>query len=178
MKKKIFAIALLSTLMAPALAENMYGALSLGSAFDNDLAGFGQTSNDMSYNLMLGYKINKNFAAEIGYSSFLSDAGVANTVATTETADGFEAAGIGMLPFNDKLAVFGRLGYANLSAKYSLNGAVGRTEYLSGLVYGAGVQFDINKQIGVRVGYNIYNTQGSRGDSIINNTYASALYNF
>ncbi len=178
MKKKIFAITLLSTLMAPALAENMYGSLSLGSAFDNDLSGFSQTSSDISYNLMLGYKINKNFAAEIGYSSFLSDAGVANTVATTETADGFEAAGIGMLPFNDKLAVFGRLGYANLSAKYILNSAVGRTEYLSGLVYGAGVQFNTNKKIGIRVGYNIYNTQGSRGDSIINNTYVSVLYDF
>ena len=178
MKKKIFAAALLSTLMAPALAENMYGSLSLGSAFDNDLSGFGQTSTGMSYNLMFGYNVNKNFAAEIGYSSFLNNAGVANTVATTETADGFEAAGIGKLPVNDKFAVFGRLGYANISAKYSLNGTVGRTEYLSGLVYGAGVQFDINKKIGVRVGYNIYNTQGSRGDSIINNTYASALYGF
>lgn len=178
MKKNILAATLLSTLMAPALAENMYGSLSLGSAFDNDLAGFSQTSTGMSYNLMFGYKVNKNFSAEIGYSSFLSNAKVANTVATTETADGFEAAGIGQLPVNDKFAVFGRLGYTNISAKYSLNGTVGRTEYLSGLVYGLGVQYDINKKVGARLGYNIYNTQGSRGDSIINNTYASALYSF
>jgi OOP family OmpA-OmpF porin len=174
MKNKLLAVALLSALTAPAFAENMYGSLSLGSASDQDLSGAGQSSTGMSYSLLFGYKVNKNFAAEIGYTSLLSSASVTNTAATTETTNGFEVAGIGSYPINDQFSIFGRLGYASLNASYS----PGTTASLSGFVYGPGVQYDISKEIGVRVGYNIYNTQGSSGDSIVNNAYASALYSF
>jgi OOP family OmpA-OmpF porin len=177
-KIKIFALALLSALTAPVFAENMYASLALGSAFDDDLSGFAQTSTGMSYSLMFGYKINKNFAAEIGYTSLLSTASVANTVATTETANGYEVAGVGTYPINEQISAFGRLGYTSLNQNYVLNTAVGSIESLSGFVYGLGAQYDINKIIGLRVGYNIYNTQGSRGSSIISNTNISALYAF
>lgn len=171
--KKLLVIALLSALTAPAFAENMYGSLSLGNTSDADLTGLGQTASGMSYSLLFGYKVNKNFAAEIGYTSLLSNASITNTT-VTETKNGFEVAGIGSYPINEQFSIYARLGYANLNASYSPGSSATNT----GLVYGPGVQYDINKEIGVRAGYNIYNTLGSSGDSIDNNAYVSALYNF
>lgn len=173
MKKKLLAIALSSVLTAPAFADNLYGSLSLGSASDQDLTGASQTSTGTSYSLLLGYKLNNNFAGEVGYTALLSSANVANTT-STETANGFEVAGIGSYPINDQFSVYGRLGYASLNQSYS----PGTSATLNGFVYGPGIQYDFNKEVGIRVGYNIYNTQSSSGDSIINNAYASALYNF
>lgn len=173
MKKKLLAIALLSALTAPAFADNLYGSLSLGNTNDADLTGLGQIASGMSYSLLFGYKANKNFAAEVGYTSLLNGASVANTN-STETKNGFEVAGIGSYPINDQFSVYGRLGYVSLNASYSPGSSATNT----GLVYGPGVQYDINKEIGVRVGYNIYNTSSSSGDSIDNNAYVSALYNF
>lgn len=174
MKNKILVMALLSSIAAPAFADtNMYGSLSLGSASDQDLSGLSQTANGMSYSLLLGYKVNKNFAAEVGYTSLLSSASVANTT-STETTNGFEVAGIASYPINDNFSVYGRLGYVSLNASYS----PGSSATNNGFVYGPGVQYDFSKDVGARVGYNIYNTQSSSGDSIINNAYASVLYAF
>lgn len=173
MKKKLLAVALLSALTVPAFADDMYGSISVGSASDQDLSGLSQTSTGTSYSLLLGYKVNNNFAGEIGYTSLLSNAGVANTT-STETANGFEVAGVGSYPINEQFSIYGRLGYASLNQSYS----PGTSATLNGFVYGPGVQYDINKDFGIRVGYNIYNTQSSSGDSIINNAYASALFNF
>ena len=183
MKKNLLVIALLSALTAPAFAEDMYASIGLGSSAIPD-DGSGITASGLSYSLLFGYKINKNFAAEVGYTSLLSSAtmnGLSAGATGSVTANGFEIAGIGSYPINDQFSVFYRLGYASMSVTPNVS-APGYTNNTSqtnaGLVYGPGIQYDINKQIGVRVGYNIYNLPGSNGDVIINQPYVSASYGF
>lgn len=174
MKKKFLSFALLSTLTVPAYSSDLYGSLSLGSTSDIDVNTLNLSSSGMSYGVLFGYNVNKNFAAEVGYSSLLSGASVSNTTLTTETIDGFEVAGIGSYPIFAQLSLYARLGYVRLTQTYSQSPSTN----LTGFVYGPGIQYDFNKKLGIRVGYNIYNTGGSGGDVILNNANASAIYNF
>lgn len=174
LRNAIFCIVLLSTLSTPTFAEHMYGSISAGHASEADLAASGQTASGMSYSLLFGFQINENFAYEVAYTSLFSEAGIANT-STKETLRGIEVAGVGSYPLNGQLSIFGRLGYANMDPSYSAGPLV---ENLVGFVYGLGVQYDIDKKIGIRSGYNIYNLTSPSGDSIVGNAYASVLFRF
>jgi len=174
MSLKLLLIVWLSVLAGPALSEHLYGSVSLGNAAESDLSGTGNTASGMSYSVLFGFHINKNFAYEVGYVSLFSNANISN-VTTKETLKGIEVAGVGQYPLNEQFSVFGRLGYANMDPSCSPGPLV---ENLVGFVYGVGAQYDISKQINVRAGYNIYNLSSHTADSIVNNAYASVLYNF
>ena len=174
MNTKILLIALLSVFSSPVFSEHMYGSFSLGTASESDLISAGQTASGMSYSLLFGFHINKNFAYEVGYTSLFSSASVANA-ATKKTLRGIEVAGVGNYPVDEQFSIFARLGYANMDPSYSSGPVV---ENLVGFDYGLGAQYDINQKISVRAGYNIYNFTSHSGDSIVNNTYASVQYNF
>lgn len=174
MRNKFLSFALLSTLAVPAYSSDIYGSLSLGSANDVDTNSLNLSSSDTSYSVLLGYNVNKNFAVEVGYSSLLRGAAVSNTTATTETIDGYEVDGIGRYPISAQFSIYARLGYVSLTQTYSQSPSIS----ITGFVYGPGIQYDFNNKFGVRLGYNIYNTSGSSGDVVLNNTSASAIYNF
>jgi OOP family OmpA-OmpF porin len=170
----ILIFALIFSFSLPASSEHMYGAISIGNTSETDLSGLGQTASGMSYSVLFGFHLNKKFAYELGYSSLLSNATVAN-VTTKKTLRGIEVAGVASYPIDEQYSLFGRLGYANMDPSYS-SGPLVETDV--GFVYGVGAQYELSKQIGIRAGYNIYNFTSRSGDSIENNAYASVQYNF
>lgn len=174
MRIKLLSFALLSTLAAPVYSSDIYASLSLGNASDVDTNSLNLSSTDTSYSAMMGYNVNKNSAVEVGYTSLLNNAAVSNTTSTTETINGFEVAGIGRYPIYAQFSIYARLGYVSLTQTYSLSPSIN----LTGFVYGPGIQYDFKNKFGVRIGYNIYNTSGSSGDVMLNNTSASVIYNF
>lgn len=173
--RKILAASLLLTLSLPAAAEqHLYGALALGSAREADLSGMGQTASGTSAGATFGFHMNKNFAYEVSYISLLSNASIANSTAS-RTIHGAELAGVANCFLGEQFSIYGRLGYANLDQTYSTGVAVSN---LVGFIYGGGVQYDLNSTISLRAGYQIANLTGKSGDTIVNDAYASLLYNF
>lgn len=144
--KKIAITLLLSAFVAvPAVAADMYVGVNVGSA-KIDSPGFDTTT---SFALLGGYTFNENFAAEVAYSNFGSkDIGFG----LTYKSSALSLSGVGSLPLNEQFSVFGKLGIA--STTLELTGFP--SESKSDLTYGFGGQFNVNKQIGIRLGYDVY----------------------
>jgi opacity protein-like surface antigen len=172
--KRLLAITLLLTLSAPAFAGQMYGAFSLGHSSESDLSGAGQTASGPSYSALFGFHIDRNFAYEVGFTSLFSDADISNA-AGKKTIKGLEFAGVASYPLGGRFSAYARIGYSNLDVTNSAGPVVSN---LVGFVYGAGLQYDINEEMGVRTGYKIFNLTSQTGDAIVNNAYVAMLYNF
>lgn len=135
---------------------------------------------DPGYKLFGGYQFNKNFALEAGYFK-LGKFGYTATTLPAGTLDGnIKVQGVnidlvGMFPLADKFSVFGRLGlqYAQSKDEFTSSGVVPvptnpNPSHSSGnYKFGAGVQYDFNPSLGMRVEgerYRIDDAVGNKGD--------------
>jgi OmpA-OmpF porin, OOP family len=141
--KKIAIAVLLSAIVAPAVAADMYVGVNAGSA-KIDSPDFDSSS---SFALLGGYTFNENVAAEIAYSNFGSESGLG----ITSKSSAVSISGVGSFPFNEQFSLFGKLGFASTTLDVA-----GVSDSKSDLTYGFGGQFNVNKQIGIRVGYDVY----------------------
>lgn len=166
--KKLFIFVVLSAISTSAFAD-LYGAFSLGRTNNVDLSDAG-TAIGGSLSLMLGFDVNQYWAAEIGYTSLLTNAGSASANSTQSiTLNGQEIAGIGKWPINEQIYLYGRVGYAFMSSstattKNNTDGSTtngNNTSAPSGFVWGPGVNYKIDDKLDLRAGYNIYMLRGS-----------------
>jgi OmpA-OmpF porin, OOP family len=145
--KKLAAVVLLSTIVAgPAVAAEtpFYAGINIGSA-EIDFPGASSTT---SIALLGGYNFNKNFAAEIAYTDF----GSHDYGGLTLKSSGLSISGVGSFPINDQFSLFAKLGFASTT----LNPSGNPTEDDTDMTYGIGGQFNVNKQVGIRLGYDVY----------------------
>ena len=151
MKKSIFIAALLSAVVAaPAVAENMYAGVNIGSAKIND-SGYDTST---SYALLGGHNFNENVAAEIAYSNF----GKEVRFGVTSKSSALSVSAVGSFVAYDPITLFGKLGFA--STKLDIQNAT--TARKTGLTYGFGAQFNVTDggSAGyIRVGYDVYKVQ-------------------
>ena len=121
-----------------------------------DLSSPGGTCDDKdtAWKLFGGYQLNRNFAAELGYS----DLGKAK--ASDAAGDGVEAkswatelSAIGSFPI-EAFSIFGRLG--GYYGKTDLSGLASGSKSTTNVTYGAGVQYDFTKQVAMRLQYDRY----------------------
>jgi OOP family OmpA-OmpF porin len=112
-------------------------------------AEFGQadfgSDDDTAVKILGGYQVNRNFAAEVGYS-MLYDKGGSEVTA-------LEVVGIGLFPVANQLSIYGKLGFANVDVETPA-GSDDKTE----LTWGLGVQYDVSARLGVRAGWQRYET--------------------
>jgi OOP family OmpA-OmpF porin len=170
MKKIASIVALASvSLVTPFLAHanEYYVKGSIGKSHYKD---FGDGIQDESANggsIGLGYVIDKNWDAEIGYTHF-------GTVKLKET-DGqislktqtIYAAGVGKLPITEAFSVFGKAGLAFNYSKASFK--IDSTELSktnTALLLGAGLSYQFTKEIAAIIDYTYYgkakvNNEGS-----------------
>jgi OmpA-OmpF porin, OOP family len=128
----------------PAVASDMYVGINVGSA-KIDRSGFDNTT---SFALLGGYSFNEYLAAEVAYSDFGSkDYGAINVKSSA-----WSISGVGSYPFNEQFSVFGKLGFASTT----LDGTGFPSETDNDMTWGLGGQFNINKQFGIRLGYDVY----------------------
>lgn len=143
MKKWLIAAFSATTLAlsAGASAQALTGFYA-GAEFGN--ADFG-TDDDTAVKILGGFQITPNIAAEAAYS-MLYDKGGSEVTA-------LEVVGVGSFPLAQQLSVFGKLGFANVDVETPFGSDDGIE-----LTWGLGLQYDVSQRLGVRAGWQRYET--------------------
>jgi OmpA-OmpF porin, OOP family len=152
-------------------AQLLSGGLVTTSISDNN--------RDLGYKIFGGYLINKNFAIEGGYFD-LGEFGFRALTLPTGTLNGnIKLKGlnldlVGILPFTEKFAAFGRVGvnYAQAKDSFSGTGSVSvlnpnPSKYDTNYKFGVGLQYALTESIGLRAEaerYRIDDAVGNKGD--------------
>jgi OOP family OmpA-OmpF porin len=122
------------------------------SDFKDGCQGLGSCDKkDTAWRILGGYQFNRNFAAEFGYH----DLGKASASGGDTKGNAWELVGIGALPLVDQFSVYGKLGAYRGELK-----AAAAKKTNSDFTYGAGVQYDFTKTVGVRGEWQRYNKMG------------------
>lgn len=152
MKKFVAALLLSSVLAAPALAADpgFYGAIDLGrwSMKDSNYADPGV------FAISGGYRFMPQFAVEIGLLGAGESTLVYSGGTTTANQGAVTAAAVGILPLNDRVEFFGKLGLSFITAKVTGTGTyagVYTKETSTNLLLGFGGQVNFNKNLGLRL---------------------------
>jgi OOP family OmpA-OmpF porin len=154
--KKIVAAVLLSAIVAPAFAadQGIYAGITLGSGKPGVTPGAAALSKNSNaiFGGLVGYQYNKNLAAEVQFTGI----GKATDVAgNTVKGDAFSVSAVGFLPLSDSFELYGKLGLASTKTTASA-GATNLGTTRSGVTYGIGAQYNVNQNIGVRLGWDRY----------------------
>lgn len=157
--KKIASIIALATatLATPflAYAEGTYVKASIGRSNYAEDGGGNAHANGAS--LGLGYVIDKNWDAEIGYTNFGSLKGSDSTIQANLKTQTIYAAGIGKLPVTDSLSVFGKAGVAFNHTKVSTIGLpLEFSKTNTALLFGAGLNYQFTKELAATLDYTHY----------------------
>lgn len=152
-----------------AATSGPYAGVGAGvSSLKNDEL-FSDSLENVSKKIFLGYQVNKNFAAEVGYLSFGDVLGV------TELT-GIEASVIGKVPVTPKFSLYGRFGYWNWSASASVANITVLDLEGSDKFLGLGAEFNPAPHHTFRLEANRYDIEDSSGlgadGTTVNLTYA------
>ena len=112
-----------------------YAGLDVGNA---DIG----PDDDTGWKIFGGYQFHRNVAAELGISRLYDKGGA--------KVEALELVAVGILPIADKLSLTGKLGFANVDVTPGED----KTE----LTFGIGAQYDFTRNLGVRAGWQRYNT--------------------
>ena len=137
-----------------------YGGLDVGASH---LSGINTDSldsfdkSDTAFDLNLGYRLNRNFAVEGAYtdlgkfhfsSAALGDGDVKPTALSLSA--------VGILPLQSNVSLYGKAGLAHTETK-----ALGASDTKDGLLAGAGVMYDFNRNIYAKAGWDHYDDVGN-----------------
>ena len=155
----------------PSMAQDSgwYAGVGLGSSKAKGACdgvtgpGISCDDTDMAYKIFGGYQINKNFAAEFGYTDLgKAEASVSGFGSASIKATGFEVVGVGIMPINPQWSVYGKLGFFRWDAKLDDGTGLIGSASASGtdLTYGVGVGWNLSKNVALRAEYQQYNNVG------------------
>ncbi len=160
MQKIVSIIALTSAALATpflAHADDYYVKGSIGQSHYKD---FGVGIPDESANggsIGLGYIIDKNWDAEIGYTHFGTAKLKTTDDPTSVKTQTIYAAGIGKLPITEAFSVFGKAGLAFNYSKASIDGtSIESSKTNTALLLGAGLNYQFTKEIAAIIDYTYY----------------------
>lgn len=124
--------------------QTMQGFYIGGDIGQVDLEG---ADKDTGFRFVGGYNINRTFAAELGYSMLYDKDDVEVTA--------WELVGIAKMPLGTNFSVFGKLGFAMWEAEADVLGLTFKDDGTD-LTFGAGVQYDVSRNLGVRAQWQRY----------------------
>ena len=147
---KKWLVALLSavamTFSAGAMAQGMmsggYVGLDIGQTDVGD-------EDDTGFKIFGGYQFHRNIAAELGYGLLFDKGGVEVT--------SLEAVAVGIFPLANQFSIYGKLGLAMLEAEVEGFGSEDETE----ITWAIGAQYDVTRNLGVRLQWQRYETDDS-----------------
>jgi len=153
--------------------------LGIGKPNINTTNGLDKSSSAVG-GIFLGYKVNKNIGVEAQYTGIGK---VTDRINGTAKADAASLAVIGFLPLNDEFNLYGKLGIAATKTTVSTSLAPMNDATRVGITYGLGGEYNFNKSIGMRLGWDHYNaavdiTGGNKNNANANVISVGALYNF
>ncbi len=160
MKKIVSIIALVfATLTTPLLAhsDDFYIKTSIGRSHYIDLGDHVDNENPNGGSLGLGYIINKNWDAEIGYTHFGTVNSVGISPQKSLKTQTFYAVGIGKLLLTEAFSVFGKAGVAfNDSILSSEGTSMEYSKTITELPLGAGISYHFSKKLAATIDYTYY----------------------
>ena len=143
-------------------------------------SGISCDDTDTAFKILGGYNINRNFAAELGYTD-LGKAKASGLGLTDELkATAWELSAVGSLPIANQFSAFGRLGLYFADAKENTNFAGNFKHTNSDLTYGFGVRYDYSRELGVRGEWQRYSKVGGGdlGKSDVDVISVGVVWNF
>ncbi len=143
----------------PAASHSMdlgdfYAGASLGQSKLRDCGLPGCDDKDTAWRIFGGYQFDRHFSAELGYHDF----GKAGFTGGDIKANAWELVGIAAWPINEQFSIYGKAGGFRGETKDS--GLAGRKETNSDFTYGAGVQYDVTRNVGLRAEWQRYQNLG------------------
>jgi OOP family OmpA-OmpF porin len=108
---------------------------------------------------------------------------VTDKISGTAKGDAASMTAIGFLPLNDTFSLYGKLGVAVTKTTVSSSLAPMNDATRTAPTYGAGAEYHLNKNIGMRLGWDHYaaavNEAGGNKNNLHSNVIsAGAVYNF
>ncbi|HEX5091122.1 MAG TPA: outer membrane beta-barrel protein [Burkholderiales bacterium] len=151
-----------ATLPAAAQQSAFYAGVSAGLTDGSGCSGFAGVGllscddRDTGMKIFGGMNFTRNFAAEIGWVDLgtLDASGAGGTAHVS--VDGFQAAGLGILPLSPDFRAFGKLGLYLWDASASGPGATGGNG--TDFMFGGGVLWSIAPRFELRGEWERYNT--------------------
>lgn len=114
-------------------------------------AGFSCDDKDTAYKIFGGYQINRNFAAEAGYTDLGKVTATSGGTNVEVKATAWDLVGVGAFPLSNQFSIYGKLGFYSGELKVSSNLAAGSgKKTTTDLTYGAGVQYNFSRNLGLR----------------------------
>jgi OmpA-OmpF porin, OOP family len=158
-KKLVAAVALTlgtSVVYAQTLQSGWYGGIDIGrTRTDADIA----DRTDTALGFDLGYRVNRNFALEGAYADLGKFGYNVGGVDGNYRPKALSLSAVGTMPVWDGLSVYGKAGLAHTEVK--LDGPLSASDSSNGLLIGAGVLYDVNRNVYARAGWDRYADVGS-----------------
>lgn len=163
-------VAAAASLPAAALAgDGWYVGGSLGSAeLSEDFDGFGIDTDATALRLVVGWRLNENFAVEAGYQDFgdfeqaIDIPGVPTEVSLT--ANGFTLGVSGALPLSDRFALTGRLGLFFWNGTAEINGVGQASPDDRNLYLGGGAKYALTDALALTGDFSRFDLEDTESD--------------
>jgi len=131
-----------------------YAGLNLGIGKPNINMPNGEDKQSSAVaGVVLGYKFNPYLAVEGQYTGIGK---VTDNVSGSAKGDAASLAVLGILPLNDSFNVYGKLGVAVTKTTVSSNLSPMNDATHTGVTYGLGGEYNVNHNVGVRMGWDHY----------------------
>lgn len=166
-----FATAVALPAAAQSALSSVYVGGDLGQSKYKDACNglTGCDNTDTQWGLFAGYQFNRNFAAELGYH----DLGSVSTSLGDIKGKSWEITGVGSVPITEQFSAYGKLGGYHGTYK-----GTGLDNKNNDLTFGFGVQYDLNRNVGLRGEWQRYDNFGSSGGPNVDVLRVAALWRF
>ena len=137
---------------------------------------------DLAYGAFGGYQFHRYYGVELGFNNLgkvrANNRGPGTASSQNVQAYAWDLSGIAWLPFDQNLSAFARLGGYRATLSTSEPGVAERSN--TGWAYGGGLQWDLNRQYGLRALWQRYRNIGSQvyGKNTYDVLGVSAYYRF
>lgn len=180
------AVPSVSMAQAPMQDRGWYVGGSLGQSEYKDSceaplpAGVSCDEKDTAWKIFGGYQINRNFAAEFGYTNLGETAASGGGVNATIEATAWELVGVASIPFANRFSLYGKLGFYRAETELRSNVAISGNETNTDLTYGFGVRYDFTRNVGIRGEWQRYSDVGgtATGEGHINVLSVGVIWKF
>lgn len=146
-----------ASISSAAFAEDtgVYAGLNLGVGKLNINTPNGEDKQSSAVGgIVLGYKFNPYLAVEGQYTGIGK---VTDKVSGSAKGDAASLAVLGILPLNENFNLYGKLGVAATKTTVSSSLSPMNDATRTGVTYGLGAEYNVNHNLGVRLGWDHYN---------------------